>query len=420
MNILHVNNYHYLRGGSEAVYFNTAEVMERHGHQSLFYSMTDPHNRSCRTSGYFAPQVDFASGGTLTGQMKKAARLLYSNDAKRRLSRLVDAHEIDIAHLHNIYHELSPSVIDALEERHVPMVMTLHDYKMVCTSYSMLAEDGPCEACAGGRYYHAIKKRCVKGSALKSMLASLEIYLHRTVLAIYDKVDVYISPSLFLKNKLQEMGFKRKIVHVPNCIDTEKMLIAAGKPHYRDNATLTYFGRLSSEKGLWTLLHTAEKLQANRKNREARRIRIKIVGDGPLRRALERRAKNDGLSNVTFSGYLSGRALYDEVARSVAVIVPSEWYENNPLSVLEAFALGRPVVGARIGGIPELVKDKETGLTFEPGNADDLCEKILALTADRSLCARLGENARDLVTSLFSPERYYARLMEIYGEVLRK
>src|SRR3972149_4769527 len=362
MNILHINKFHYLRGGSEVVYFGTAKLLELHGHKSLFFSMQHPENLPCETSNYFMPYIDLVSSNGMISQIKTAGRILYSLDAKKRLSKLLNKYQVDIAHLHNIHHQISPSILHELKKREIPVVMTLHDYKMACASYSMLANSKPCEACSEGRYLNALKNRCVKESMSKSALATLEMYLHHKVLDIYSYVDAFISPSLFLKNKLKEMGFKKEITHLPNFIDIKKFEQIREDKENKHKNTVVYFGRLSSEKGLWTLLEAAKMLKT--------KVEVKIIGEGPIRKELEEKVKKEGISNVNFLGYMKGEYLYKEIVKSKAVVMPSEWYENNPMSVLEAFALGKPVVGANIGGIPELVKDGVTGFTFEPGNIE--------------------------------------------------
>lgn len=405
MNILHINKFHYLRGGSEVVYFGTANLLEHHGHKSLFFSMHYPENLPCETSNYFMPYVDLVSSNGMISQLKTAGRIIYSLEAKKRLSDLLNKYHIDIAHLHNIHHQISPSILHELKKRNIPVVMTLHDYKMICASYSMLANDKPCEACYGGRYLNAFKNKCVKESISKSALATLEMYLHHKVFDIYSNVDVFISPSLFLKNKLKEMGFKKEIIHLPNFIDAKEFEAIKNENDKGKGHSIVYFGRLSSEKGLWTLLKAAKSLNGTE---------VKIIGDGPIRKELEEKVKKEGIDNIIFLGYMKGEQLYKEIIKSKAVVLPSECYENNPISVLEAFVLGRPVIGSRIGGIPELVRDKKTGLTFEPGNAEDLSEKIKALLADSSLLIKMGENAQRFVETELNPEKHYQKLMEIY------
>ncbi|MCF6158926.1 MAG: glycosyltransferase family 1 protein [wastewater metagenome] len=412
MNVLQVNKFHYLRGGSERVYFGTADILAQHGHKVNFFSMVHPENVPCDTSQFFMSDVDVNSNSiNPVHQIKIAFRILYSSEAKERISRLLDEYPVDIVHLHNIHHQISPSILDVLKKRKIPAVMTLHDYKMVCASYSLLAHDEICERCSGGKYYRAIHRRCLKGSFIKSSLAAMEMYLHHTFLNIYKNVDIFISPSMFLKKKLIDMGFKKTIVYLPNFVTRfDAVKNETNGEIHSDEYSLVYFGRLSREKGVSTLIKAAKILQAE----GTMKIKFKIIGDGPLKSILEKRVENEGIHNVQFFGYMRGETLYNEIKRSTAVILPSEWYENNPVSVLEAFALGKPVISARIGGIPELVSDNGTGLTFQSGNAEDLVEKIIHMFNSRKKIAEMGENARVFVHQNFSVEKYYQGLMNIY------
>ena len=413
LNILHINKFHYLRGGSEMVYFGIANLMESHGHKSNFFSMHHPENLPCETSDYFMPYVDFAANSNgIMGQVKTAGRILYSLDAKKRISKLLDKHIIDIAHLHNIHHQISPSILHELKKRNIPVVMTLHDYKMSCASYSMLSKGRPCEACEGRRYLQIVKNKCVKDSFTKSFLGFFEMYFHHKFIDIYNNVDLFISPSKFLKDKLGEMGFDKKIVHIPNFIDMKKFGVNGN--YDIDGNSIAYLGRLSSEKGLLTLLKAAKILNAKS------RIYLNIIGDGPVRGELEKKVTSEGIDNVRFHGYVKGEKLYNELRKNMVVIIPSEWYENNPISVLEAFALEKPVVGARIGGIPELVMDGETGYTFEPGNAEDLSDKIMRTLSDDATRIKMGQNSRRFVESELNPEKHYQKLMGIYLSIISK
>lgn len=420
MNILHINKFHYIRGGAEAVYVNTARLLESKGHRSVFFSMCHPQNLPCVTSDYFMPYAELntdKSSPAIMEQLRTAGRIIYSFTAKDSISRLLDNYPVDIAHLHNIYHHISPSVLHVLKKRRIPVIMTLHDYKMVCASYHLQSHGKPCEACRGGRYFMAISRRCVKESLAKSVLNTVEMYLHHRVLDIYNNVDVFISPSRFLKDKLFEMGFKKEIIHLPNYIDIEKFREFNKKTEEgkaEREKSVVYFGRLSQEKGLLTLLEAAKILKDQNKNS----LEIKIIGDGPMRDELEQKVKTGGIDNVRFLGYMKGESLYREVKKSLAAILPSEWYENNPMSVIESFILSTPVIGARIGGIPELVKDNETGLTFQPGNEEDLSEKIKMFLDNNSLPGEMGKKARELAGHEFSAERHYQRLMEIYKKNL--
>jgi glycosyltransferase involved in cell wall biosynthesis len=417
LTILHVNKYHYIKGGSEVVYFQTARVLSDHGHTNLFFSMHHPENQPCETSEYFVPQIDFTDLKGIREVVHGSARILYYRKAKKLLSKLLDRHHVDIAHLHNVHHQISPSILHELKQRGIPVVITLHDYKMVCTSYNLLVEERPCEVCVRGNYYKAILHRCVKDSFLKSTLAALEMYLHHRIMDIYGNARLFIAPSIFLRDKLIEMGFQKNIVYLPNFVDITRFneINENMKETESDEKTFVYFGRLTQGKGLVTLLEAANLfLQNNNKDK----IVVKIIGDGSLNEELREVARLSSISNVRFLGYIKGDRLYHEIKKSVAVVIPSEWYENNPMAVIEAFALSKPVIGSRIAGIPELVKDNYSGLTFHTRDANDLYAKMKFMVENPDKTNEMGKNANLFVRETLDAEKYYKKLMNIYNSVL--
>jgi glycosyltransferase involved in cell wall biosynthesis len=346
--------------------------------------------------------------GKISEKISSSIRLLYSWEAKRKIEALIKREKPDIAHLHNIYHQISPSVIHSLKKHHIPMVMTLHDYKQVCASYMMLAGGKTCEACRGGKFFHCFLKKCVKDSWIKSLLSTLEMTIHHRVLKIYRHVDVFISPySYFFEAKLKDMGFNKNIQHVQNFISIEK---PASPPNFEE-PTITYFGRLSKEKGVLTLIKAIKDIQE---------VKLKVIGEGPLGESLRNYIKKEDIHNVVFCGYKGGDDLIREINNSLFVVVPSEWNEPFALTILEAFALGKAVLGSDIGGIPERVIIGKTGLLFEPGNSADLRAKIRFLIKNQNEVKRMGQNAMAFVEKEYNQEVYYRGLMEIYQNVLGK
>ena len=404
MRILVGNKYFYRRAGAELVALDTAELLRSHGHEISYFSMVHPQNLPSDFLPYFVSNVDYEQADLLQAATA-AGRLLYSFEARSKIERLVQDHRPDVAHLHNIYHQLSPSVLHGLKKYGIPIVLTLHDYKIVCASYSMVVGGKICEACKNGRYYQCFLKSCVKRSRMKSLLNTMEMYLHHSVLDIYGLVDVFISPSKFLKDKVAEMGFKGRVVHIPNCVRAEGFVPRYGS----DGNVICYIGRLAETKGIETLIRAVKGLD----------VELRIIGAGPNRDALEACVKSEGMQNVVFTGYMTGAPLEEEIRRSMFTVIPSEWYENNPRSVIEAFALGKPVVGARIGGIPELVRDGETGYTFTAFSAEDLREKIVRLANDPAAIERMGRNARRFVEEELNAEVHYQRLMDVYRSVMK-
>jgi len=321
-------------------------------------------------------------------------------EAKCKIERLIKLEKPDIVHLNNFAHQISPSILDVFRKHKISVVMTMHDYKMVCPAYSMFSNGKPCEKCKNGKYYQCFLKKCTKDSYIKSLLNTIEMYFHHKILHIYDTIDVFISPSKFLMNKVRNMGFKEQIVFLPNFVNIQDF-----QPSYEwQEESIVYVGRLSYEKGLETLLNAIKKININ----------LKIIGDGPMKESLKFKVKREKINNVVFLEYRTGNELKDEIRNSMAMVLPSECYENNPRSVIESFALGKPVIGARIGGIPELVKDGETGFTFEPGNVNDLRLKIERLLENPDKIIEMGKKARKFAEENFGQEKHYQRLMEIY------
>ncbi|RJQ56259.1 MAG: glycosyltransferase [Nitrospiraceae bacterium] len=414
MTVLHINKLHYIFGGADVIYFRTAEILEKNGHSSVFFAMRHPDNLPCHTAEYFMPLID--TGKRYVSDFVKAScRNIYSFKARKCISRILDKYHIDIVHMHDIHRQMSPSILHEIKKREIPVVMTLHNYKMICPSFLMMAHGKPCEACDQGKYFNAVKLKCVKGSFFRSALLAIELYMHHKILDAYKNVNVFIAPSIFLKNKHEEMGFHKNIVHLPYPLDVkgfDKVNPEEIKEKTGGQLTFVYFGRLEPEKGLFTLFESIKNISYNEAES---RVVFKIIGEGAIKDELHEIALRNGMHNVEFLGYLTGEDLFTEIRKADVVIIPSEWYENYPVSVMEAFALGKPVIGARIGGIPEMVKDNATGLTFESGDPSDLGEKITYVIKNPGKAALWGRNAREFIEREVNPEKHYRQLMKIYN-----
>lgn len=406
MKILLINKFLYPRGGDAVSTLTTGKLLSQKGHSVFFWGMKHAANPQYPYADYFIENIDYE--GDLSGKQKisNALKILYSFEAKRKIDKFVKIIKPDIVHLNNFAHQISPSILDVFEKHNIPTVMTMHDYKLVCPSYSMFINGKPCEKCKNGKYYWCLLKRCTKDCYSKSFLNTVEMYLHHKILHIYDKINVFISPSKFLKEKIEKMGFKRKIIYLPNFVNLKDFKSCYD---YKERSII-YFGRLSQEKGLFTLMEGVKGID----------IKLKIIGDGPLRKELESKVREDRLDNIFFIGYKRGEELKEEIRKSIFVVLPSECYENNPRTVIEAFALGKPVIGARIGGIPELVQEGKTGLTFEPRNAEDLRGKIKYSIKSPGKISEMGKNARKFVEKELNSEKYYRQLMKIYHIAMEK
>jgi glycosyltransferase involved in cell wall biosynthesis len=398
--LLSVNNYYYPRGGAEVVFLEHNRLFERQGWRVVPFSMKHSRNLPSPWSEHFVDEIELGVDYTLMGKLTRVPKVVYSFEARKRLARLLDIARPDVCHAHNIYHHISPSILGLLKERKVPTVLTLHDLKVACPAYSMLARDGICERCRGGRLHNVVLQRCIKGSIAMSAVIYLEALLHEFIGSYRKGVDRFVVPSQFYIEKLVEWGIaRRQLHHIPNFVDAARL-----QANFRPGESFVYVGRLSREKGLATLLRAAA----------SARVPVTLIGNGPLLEEL-RQLATELQSNVTFAGYLSGADLHRAIGDARAVVLPSEWYENAPLSVLEAFALGKPVIGARIGGIPELVRDGETGWTFGSGAAEELAARLsqVASSPDNAV-ERVGRNARSMVEQEYSTDAYRQRVVGLY------
>jgi glycosyltransferase involved in cell wall biosynthesis len=398
--LLAINNYFYRRGGAESVFLDHIDLFVAAGWDVVPFAMRHPANLPSAWSDYFVAELEYAGlGGPIT-KARQAAKVVFSLEARRKIRALIGRAPPTVAHAHNVYHHISPSIFGALKAEGVPLVMTAHDLKLACPAYKMLSQGRVCERCHGGRIHNVLLHRCVKESAVVSGLVFLETLVHRSFGLYRDTIDRLVAPSRFYRDKLVEWGWDAgRIAYIPNCIDAAQYPLAQHEGDY-----FVYAGRLAPEKGLTTLVRAAA----------LSRQRLVLAGSGPEEPALRKLARDLG-ADVAFTGHLDKPALKRLIGEARALVLPSEWYENAPVSILEAYALGRPVIGTRIGGIPELVADGETGILVEPGNAALLAEALATLASLSSIArAGLGAAGRDWVGREFSPGHYRDRTMALY------
>jgi glycosyltransferase involved in cell wall biosynthesis len=401
--LLAINNYYYDRGGSEAIYFAHNRMLEELGWDIVPFSMEHPDNHATPWSKYFIEDLDAHGEYSLVQKLARLPKVIYSFEARRKLGDLIDHVRPDIAHGHNIYHHISPSVLGLLKGRGIPTVLTLHDLKIACPAYNMLAPDGVCERCKGGRLYNVVSNRCINGSAAMSLVIMMEAVVHKLLGSYQRYVDAFIVPSRFYIQKFSEWGMPAASFHyVPNFVDVQRF-----EPRYEPGEAFLYFGRIIRQKGVATLIQAAA----------AARIKLMIAGTGPQMEQMRALATTLN-ADVTFLGHLGGRQLHAAIGGCRAVVLPSEWYENAPVSVLEAYASGKPVIGARIGGIPELIRENQTGASFESGNVESLAAVLADFAArPRQQLAEMGAAGRRWVAEDFTVGTYRQRIMSVYREL---
>src|SRR5262245_21128919 len=405
MRILHVNKFVFRKGGAESYMFDVAALQSKRGHDVSFFGMAHPDNQPSPYQEQFPSHLSFDPPPTsLLGRARVAGRLLYSSSAKRGIETVVEDFSPDIVHLHNIYHQLSPSILRPLARLHVPAVMTLHDYKLACPTYLFLDKGELCEACLGGHFHQAIIRRCNRGSLLASALNAIELTIH-TATKAYGPIQVFACPSRFILGKMTEAGvFPDPLRHVPNFVDT-----SAIAPKRHAGGGVLYAGRLSREKGIDTLIAAATKLDA----------RVDIAGTGPEASGFEALARSRGATNVRFHGHLARGELHQLVRSAAVVAVPSRCHENQPLIVLEAMACGVPIVATNLGGLPELVDPGIDGEIVPANDADALAASLQRILADPQRAYQMGRAGRAKVEAAFSPDLHVQRLHEVYAEAAR-
>lgn len=425
MKILLVNKFHYRKGGAETYYLTVGSELERMGHEVAYFSMKHPNNLPCKWDKYFVTQREYNDVKNPLSAVRDGIALIYSPEAKRNFQALCEEFRPDVVHLNNVHRQITLSILDApyLKEHHVPVFYTAHDYVTVCPGYLMLDGEGRvCDACLeDGKYRHCIENRCVKGSRAKSALAALEASFNRAHRS-NERIDRVIAPSSFMRSKLIEGGWPEgKVVALQNFADDAILARAsgvAGDVTDRESPYLLFFGRLSAEKGVDVLLRAFDAAAPSL----PRDMRLIVVGDGlDAAEFRELAASLDSAPRIEFAGYQTGDALQTYVERASLAIASSRCRENMPYSIVEAFAAGTPVVGTRIGGIPELVADGVTGFACEPGDVATMADAMVRgaeAFLDAPVYVRMQESCRAYVRENCSRDKFMDQLVELYEEAV--
>ncbi len=404
MKVLMVNKFFYIKGGSETYYFSLKKLLEENGHEVIDFSMKDEKNFESKYADFFVNGVDYNKKQSIFSKIKAGMKIIYSLEAKKKLEKLIKETRPDIAHLHIFQHQLSLAILDVLKKYNIPIVYTAHDLKMICPNYKMLTNGQVCEKCKGEKYYNCLKNKCIKDSTVKSAIGMIEAYVNKWRKA-YDKIDYIITPSKFYKDKFIEFGIDaNKVTHIPNFLTEEN--IEYDKLEEQDY--YLYFGRLSEEKGIMTLIKAVQ--EAN--------VKLKIVGTGPLKEEIEKYVSENKLTNIEILGFKSGKELYTIVVNSKCVVLPSEWYENGPYSAIEALKLGRILIGSDLGGIPELIDEEKNGFCFKNGNIEELKNVLIKMEKlDDEKLANMQKKSKNKFIELYTDKNHYREIMGIYQKL---
>ena len=403
MKVLLVNKFHYRKGGSETYYFTLADALKQAGHEVVFFAMEDhEHNLPCAQEPYFVSNASVSGG--IRSRLNMILHLTYSKEAYQKMQKLLQAEKPDLVILNLVHKQITLSVIDAIRAFNpkIPIFWTMHDLIAVCPSYSMRDGSGAiCEKCMGGHYVHCIKNRCIKGSALMSLLSAWEaVYIRRR--KWYDDVDLFICPSEFYRQKLTEGRFtKRPIITLRNPLPLDTVF---ERPK-QDEGYVLYFGRLSEEKGVKTLIEAAKRCGCQ----------LVILGTGPQEEELKALAKDS--ANIVFGGFQTGEALKKYIRNSRCVVLPSEWYENGPYSAMEAMAMGKPLIVSANGGLPELVEEGANGYICHHG-VEELARCILKmLTLSDEAYQVMSQCALKKAKTMFDAAAYVKELEQQYHRI---
>jgi glycosyltransferase involved in cell wall biosynthesis len=410
MRILQVNQYYYPRGGADKYFLDLTAALEAAGEEVAVLAMNHPKNLATPWSKYFVSYLSF-NNGRLSDKLRTPGRVIYSLETKRKFTKLLKDFRPDIIHIHNIYHHLSPSLLDAAARFKIPVVMHLHDYKLICPNHALFTKGAYCEQCRGGHYGRCLKNRCLKNSFSGSALAAVEMYLHHNILKIYERrVAKFIAPSRFMKETAVRFG------QDSNQIDViyNSFSLSAPSASQKDNQTINekfflYFGRLSEEKGLITLIKAA-KISG---------WRVKLAGDGPALKELQAFAESQS-APIEWLGFKTGSELANLISDAQAIIIPSIWAENMPLSLLEALGAGQIAIVSRIGGLPEIIIDGKNGWLFNPGDELDLIsqmEKAKNLTTEQR--KEMSRLAQESVAPL-APDQHLKQITALYQKIINQ
>ncbi|MFB6225753.1 MAG: glycosyltransferase family 4 protein [Candidatus Paceibacteria bacterium] len=405
MNILQAHKYFWRRDGASNYMVNLSQDLHSEGHKVVPFTMDQEQTLDSDYSDYYIEAYDLSDPDkySIAKKIEIASKMIYNMDAKSNIEELLEEIDIDIAHLHNIYHHISPSILLPLSRQGADVVMTLHDYKLIAPNYTMFHHGEVHEENCEGWYTSCISDRCMDGSLAKSIIVTLEMIIHHKLWNVYDKyIDKFIAPSKFMQDICVKHGWdKDQFIHIPNPIDADEFEFS-----YDEGDYVAYIGRLAEEKGLEVLLDAAKKIP---------KIPVKIVGSGPMEDQLKQRVEQEKIDNVEFTGFLTGEPLKKRIRSADLVILPSIWYENYPISTLEAKAMGRIPIASSIGGLPEQLPGS---LLVEPNQPSKLAEKIEQWYNNPAEKKKnIRRKLREEIEQENDPQKHLEQILSVYNSL---
>jgi glycosyltransferase involved in cell wall biosynthesis len=403
MRILFCNKYNYPFSGTEVYLFELMELLRSRGHEVALFSMANDRGEATPYDQHFVTHIDFKANAGLLEKTRQAAHAIYSTESRLKLRAMIERFRPDVAHVRNIYHHLSPSILWELKAQRVPVLYHVNDFKLLCPSYNLVKQGEACESCKGGAFWHAVVSDCYPGAGSRTLLAA-EAYLHRWLDTYKKCVDLFLAPSRFVRDKFVEHGWDGSKFDVLPHFQAVPDSVREPEPPSQ-SAPLLYVGRLSAEKGVADLLHAMVRLPS---------LRLRIAGDGPQRAQLQQLSASLGLANVEFVGQVNSAQRDALIARSGFTLMPSHAYETFGKTILESYAQGRAVIASDAGSRRELVYHGDTGLLYPCGDIDQLVASIQSLAGNPRLAAYMGRAGWNLVREHYTPETHYEKLLNLY------
>ena len=408
MNILLIHSTWYQTGGDWTYIKKIKDLYELDGHKIIPFSTIDARNEPTAYENYFIPNLNYrtiASNKKLNEIFEVFLRIFYFPKAVKSLQKILDSEDIDVVQLHNIHNVFSLAIISLLRKRKIPIIWRVLDYKILCPNRTFMVDptQAICTKCISHSYLNCIKSKCKKGSLIASTIAALEAYYAR-IFGIYDNVDYFFLQNEFSKKLFISAGFNpAKLIVLKNPFQPQKAIEFI--PHQEEKKYFIYFGRLSPEKGLLKFIDMFSRL-------ECKNLDFLIIGNGPQETALKNYVNSNNILNVNFLGPMWGPQLDNILLRAEFSIVPSVWHDPSPYSILQSFNAGIPVLGAKIGGIQDLILNGENGYLY---NTDDFLSFKNAFNNISRYCTKMSRNCRTYLKKNHSPNDYLQKTISIFS-----